>query len=60
MVQLFSKAALITYRHLRKDLQIWEGSGQGLFKGINVAIPGQQDRHHHEKNNPFEIRITTV
>ena len=58
MVQLFSKAVFITYSHLRKDVQIWEGSGQGLFKGINMAVPGQQDRYHHENNNPFEIRIT--
>ena len=58
MVQLFSKVALITYSHLRKDVQIWEGSGQCLFKGIYVAVPGWQDRHHHDKNNPLEIRIT--
>jgi hypothetical protein len=30
----------------------------GLFKGINMAVPGWQDEQHHDKNNPLEITIT--
>jgi len=38
--------------------RFWKEVARACLTVFNMAVLGQQDREHHDKNNPLEIRIT--